>query len=206
MTLSAPHRRQLECRFCLLPGEKPIPSAQIVSTVKQRRWNCAFILARWKLARLQWLGAFVACLALLGFSLPASASLGGNVSTVETDRAQMNAHVQVKQRDSYEAHEIAMPGGTVVDEYVSADGTVFAVSWHGQFPPPMQQILGTYFQQYSAALETQSSTQPRMYGHRPLNIQQPGLVVETSGHMRAHAGRAYIPGLLPQGITVNQIQ
>ncbi|MGB0080450.1 MAG: DUF2844 domain-containing protein, partial [Terracidiphilus sp.] len=128
---------------------------------------------------------------LLGFSLPASASLGGNISSVETDRAQMRANVQVTQHDSYEVHEIAIPGGTVVDEYVSAEGTVFAVSWHGQFPPPMQQILGTYFQQYSAALQTQSSSQPKMYGHRPLHIQQPGLVVETSGHMRAHAGRAY---------------
>ncbi len=198
MTLSAPHRRQLECRFCLPPGEEPIPSAQIVSALQRRRWNCAFILQR--------LRVWVAGAVLLGFSLPASASLGGNVSTVETDRAQMNAHVQVTQHDSYEVHEIQMPGGTVVDEYVSADGTVFAVSWHGQFPPPMQQILGTYFKQYSAALQTQSSAQPKMYGHRPLNIQQPGLVVETSGHMRAHAGRAYIPGLLPQGIAVNQIQ
>jgi hypothetical protein len=30
--------------------------------------------------------------------------------------------------------------------------------------------------------------------------------VQTSGHMRAHSGRAYLPGLLPQGMTVNQIQ
>ena len=130
---------------------------------------------------------------LLGFSLPASASLGGNISSVETDRAQMRANVQVTQHDNYEVHEIATPGGTVVDEYVSAEGTVFAVSWHGQFPPPMQQILGTYFQQYSAACK-RVEPQPKMYGHRPLNIQQPGLVVEDR---RPHAGitpaRAYDP-------------
>jgi hypothetical protein len=143
---------------------------------------------------------------LLAMALPASASLGGNVSTVESDRAQMNARIQVTQHDAYAVHELEMPGGTVIDEYVSPGGTVFAVSWHGQFPPPMQQILGSLFQKYTAALQAQSNaTQPRIYGHRPLNIQEEGLVVETNGHMRAHAGRAYIPGMLPEGVTVDQI-
>jgi Protein of unknown function (DUF2844) len=159
-------------------------------------------LALSKPARSPWLGVGVAALALLGFSLPASASLGGHASSVESDRAQMNAHLQVTQRDSYEVHEIQAPGGTVVDEYVSAAGTVFAVTWHGEFPPPMEQILGMYFQQYSAALQAR----PRMYGHRPLNIQAQGLVVQTGGHVRAHFGRAYDPTLLPQGVTVNEIQ
>src|ERR1700734_272292 len=112
----------------------------------------------------RWLVMAVAITALMGFSLPASASLGGRASSVESDRAQMNASHQVMQHDTYEVHEMQEPGGTVVDEYVSATGTVFAVAWHGQFPPPMQQILGTYFEQYSAALQTR----PRMYGHRPL--------------------------------------
>ncbi len=114
----------------------------------------------------------------------------------------MNASVSVTSRDGYEVHEVQAPGGTVVDEYVSPSGTVFAVAWHGQFPPPMQQILGTYFEQYSAALQAR----PKIYGHRPVNIQEQGLVVQTGGHMRAHFGRAYDPTLLPQGFTVNQIQ
>ncbi len=119
----------------------------------------------------------------------------------------MNARVQVFEHDSYEIHEMQAPGGTVVDEYVSPEGKVFAVSWHGQFPPPMQQILGAYFQEYSAALQARSSkAQPKLYGHRPLNIQEQGLVVETSGHMRAHSGRAYIPDLLPPAMKVDQIQ
>ncbi len=114
----------------------------------------------------------------------------------------MKAGVQVAKRDAYEVHEIQTPSGTVVDEYVSAQGTVFAVTWRGPFPPPMQEILGTYFEQYSAAIKAQ----PRVYGHRPLHIQEQNLVVETGGHLRAHIGRAYVPGLLPQGVTVNQIQ
>ena len=96
-----------------------------------------------------------------------------------------------------------LPDGTVVDEYASSEGTVFAVTWHGQFPPQMQQILGSYFEQYADALQTQPA-QP--YGHRPLNIQIPGLVVQTSGHMRAHYGRAYLPDGLPAGVQADQIR
>jgi hypothetical protein len=144
---------------------------------------------------------------LLGFSLPASASLGDNVSSVEADRARMNASLKVMQQDAYSIHEIQDPGGTVVDEYVSPEGKVFAVSWRGQFPPQMQQILGTYFQQYAAALKAQwRPGQPRTYGHPPVDLQQPGLVVQTGGPVRAQFGRAYIPDQLPKGVNVNQIR
>jgi hypothetical protein len=206
MMSSPPLRRPLRRVFLSfgssIPQEESAPIAQDFKAVKQRGWKYSRVLARWKPARIQRLGAGIACLALLGFSLPASASLGGHASSIESDRAQMNARLQVTRYDTYEVHEIQAPGGTVVDEYVSAAGTVFAVTWRGQFPPPMEQILGTYFQQYSAALQAR----PRMYGHRPLNIQAQGLVVQTGGHMRAHFGRAYDPNLLPQGLTVNEIQ
>jgi len=199
MSQSAPHRRQV-CRLFSAPDEQSSPPNHISSVVTQRL--CAEALARWKRPRFQWLRLGAVGVLLLGISLPARASLGANVSSVESDRARMNASTKTMQHDAYEVREMEAPGGTVVDEYVSPEGTVFAVTWHGQFPPPMQQILGTYFQQYTAALQAQ----PKMYGHRPLNIQESGLVVQTGGHMRAHFGRAYIPDLLPQGVTVSQIQ
>jgi hypothetical protein len=139
----------------------------------------------------------------LTIAIPAFASLGGNVNSIETDRASMSASKTMTHATNYDIHEIQSPNGTVVDEYVSSQGTVFAVTWHGQFPPQMQQILGSYFQQYSDALQAQP-TQP--YGHRPLNIQKPGLVVQTSGHMRAHYGRAYVPDMMPAGLQVDQIR
>ncbi|MGH9563977.1 MAG: DUF2844 domain-containing protein [Terracidiphilus sp.] len=154
------------------------------------------------MACLRWLGIGIAAAVVLGSPLAAMASLGGSASTVEADRAHMKANVQVAKRGAYQVHEIQAPSGTVVDEYVSPQGTVFAVSWRGPFPPPMQEILGTYFKQYSTALQAQ----PHVYGHRPLHIQEQNLVVETGGHMRAHFGRAYVPSLLPQGVTVNEIQ
>ena len=201
MKLSAPLRRQV-CRLSPRPGEQSSSPLDLLGVGKRRRYHCAKAPAKWK-SRFKWLHVAAVGLLLFGISLPARASLGANVSSVESDRARMNASTRAAmQHEGYEVREVEAPGGTVVDEYVSLEGTVFAVTWHGQFPPPMQQILGTYFQQYSSALEAQ----PKICGHRPLNIQQPGLVVQAGGHMRAHSGRAYIPDLLPQGMTVNQIQ
>src|SRR5580704_9564609 len=168
MMLSPPPRRPLR-RFSLSPQSW---FARDLSPAKGLRSNCSSVLARSKQSRARWLVVAFVITALMGFSLPASASLGGRATSVESDRAQMNASHRVTQHDTYEVHEMQAPGGTVVDEYVSPAGTVFAVAWHGQFPPPMQQILGTYFDQYSAALQAR----PKMYGHRPVNIQEQGLV------------------------------
>jgi len=139
---------------------------------------------------------------MLGFCLPAMAALGGDVSSVEADRAQMKASIKVTQAETYSVQEIQAPGGTVIKEYVSPAGRVFAVAWHGPFFPDMPQILGAYFQPYSAALQAQ----PKHYGRRPLNIQQPGLVVQAGGHMRAYWGRAYVPEMMPQGVNADEIK
>ena len=143
---------------------------------------------------------------IFGFSVPAMASLGGNVGSIQADGAHMNANVTRTAGDTYETHQLQSPSGTVVNEYLSSSGTVFAVTWHGPFMPDMQQILGSYFQQYSAALWSQASSQPRQYGRHPLDIRQPGMVVQTGGHMRAHWGRVYIPALTPAGVSPEQLQ
>jgi len=138
----------------------------------------------------------------VGLSCPALAALGGDVTSVEADRAHLKAaSLAVRPAGAYEVHAIQAPGGTIISEYVSPAGRVFAVAWHGPFIPEMQQILGGYFQQYSAALGAK-----RPYGRRPLNIQQPGLVVETGGHMRAYVGRAYLPEMLPPGLKADEIK
>jgi hypothetical protein len=139
---------------------------------------------------------------LLGFSVPAMASLGGTAASIQADTAHMNASITRNSADAYEVHQLQSPTGTVVNEYLSSSGTVFAVTWHGPFMPDMQQILGSYFQPYSAAL----ASQPHQYGRHPLNIQQTGLVVQTGGHMRAHWGRVYVPALTPEGVSPEQFQ
>ncbi len=156
--------------------------------------------SRISLSTTSWTGIVLLMLAL---PLPALAALGGDVSSVQEDQAVMKGSLKTKQAEAYTIHEITAPGNTVVKEYVSPAGKVFAIVWHGQVIPNMQQLLGTYFDQYSQAAKAQRESHP---GHRPLNIQQPGLVFQNGGHMRAYVGRAYVPDMVPQGVNVDALQ
>jgi hypothetical protein len=139
----------------------------------------------------------------LGLCLPAFAALGGDLSSVQADQAHMKASLKTTAGQAYTLHEIKTEIGTVVHEFVSPDGRVFAVAWHGPSMPPLQQILGSYFQQYSAGVQAHHDPRVR---RSPLNIQEPGLVVQSSGHPRGYFGRAYVPGMLPPGVTLDQIR
>jgi Protein of unknown function (DUF2844) len=142
-------------------------------------------------------------LLLLALPLPALAALGGDVASVHEDQAQMKGSLKTTEGMTYTVHEIKAGTGTTVREYVSPGGEVFGVSWQGPFIPDMQQLLGSYFDAYTAAAQAQRSAHK---GRAPLNIQQPGLVVESNGHMRSYSGRAYDPEKLPQGVSANEIR
>jgi len=135
--------------------------------------------------------------------LPAFAALGGDVTSVHQDQAQMKGTLKTTQAGAYTVHEIKASAGIVVKGYVSPAGKVFAITWHGQFIPDMHQLLGTYFGQYVQAANAQRESH---VGRRPINIQQPGLVFQNGGHMRSYFGRAYVPNSVPQGVDVDALQ
>jgi len=137
------------------------------------------------------------------FCLPAMAALGGDLNSVQDDATQMKATVKIQHKQAYAIHQIADKNKTVVREFVSPDGRVFGVAWQGPFLPSLSQILGSYLQQYHDAVEQEHAKGP---GRHPLMIHQSGLVVETSGHMRAYYGRAYVPDLLPQGVAAEEVR
>jgi hypothetical protein len=141
-------------------------------------------------------------LLMLILPLPALAVLGGDVTSVQQDQAHMKGVLKTTQADAYAVHEIKVSVGTV-KEYVSPAGKVFAITWRGQVIPNMQQLLGTYFDQYAQAAKTQREGH---VGHRPLNIHQPGLVFQSGGHMRAYSGRAYVPAMVPQGVSPDALK
>jgi hypothetical protein len=142
-----------------------------------------------------------ASLALL--ALPAFAGLGEDSSSVEADQAHMQGERRITQASNYSVHEIKAPTGTIIREYVSASGQVFGVAWQGPWHPDMRQILASYFETYRQAAEAHANSHT---GRRPLVINQPDLVVRSGGHMRAFAGQAYVPALLPKGVTAATIQ
>jgi hypothetical protein len=142
-------------------------------------------------------------LVLLMLPLPAVASLGGDVTSVQSDQAKMQGSLRTSSNNSYTVHELQASTGVAVKEYVSPSGKVFAVTWQGPFHPDLRQLLGSYFDQFAQAEQAQRA---QRRGHGPVSIQQAGLVVQISGHMRSFVGRAYVPQMLPAGVHAEDIR
>ena len=133
---------------------------------------------------------------------PAFATLGEDVSTVRADQARIQATETIRQKSAYSIHELQSPSGMAVREYASPSGKVFAVAWHGPSMPNLKQLLGSHFQEYQQALQTQGQRVRR----GPVLVQLPDLVVELGGHMRDFRGRAYLPDQMPSGVRAEEIR
>jgi Protein of unknown function (DUF2844) len=151
-----------------------------------------------------WTGLMVG-MALAGITNPSSVfgALGGDVTSVEADRAKMEATMQTTSRQLYTVHEMHTANNVTVREFVSPAGKVFGVAWEGASRPDMKQLLGAYFDQYTQAVQKQKA---KRVGRGPLLIEQPGFVLQMSGHMRALAGRAYLPPLVPAGVRIEELR
>ena len=150
-----------------------------------------------------------AAMATLGGSAQSIAAdqraLGGQVRMLNQPRSSTGGRALQEQppapsSPAYTVEQISTPTGATVNEYLSPNGTVFAVSWRGPRPPDLSQLLGAYFAEYRTAAASPSAQR----GH--LLVQTENLVVETGGHMRDLRGRAYVPGLLPPGVSADEVQ
>jgi Protein of unknown function (DUF2844) len=141
-------------------------------------------------------------MSVLLWSLTSFASLGGNRSSVQADAVHFEGTLGTTHTPAYTLQEIKIPTGTVVREYVSSAGQVFAVSWQGPWPPDLKQLLGSHFEEFQQATPNPN----RRSGRAPLSVHTPSLVVEQGGHMRAFVGRAYLPNGLPAGVTAESIR
>lgn len=133
----------------------------------------------------------------------AFAELGGDVKSVERDRVKMKAAIALMQTDRYTVHEMTPASGATVREFATPEGKIFAVAWQGQFHPDYQQLLGSYFQQLQQATR---QSQARRARRAPVMIETPGFVFQSLGHLRGLAGRAYVPQMVPAGVSVEEIQ
>ena len=146
-----------------------------------------------------WVATFALC--TLGASVPCFATLGGDLSSVQQDRAHLKASLRVSPSTGYSVHELKAATGTTIREYATADGHVFGVSWQGPWRPDLRQLLGEYFADYEQAVKKKRT------GHNgPLSSSTSRVVIEMSGHPRAFYGRAYVPGLLPSNLASDEIQ
>ena len=132
-------------------------------------------------------------------SVPAWAALGGSVATVTADVQAFNGQHQLFSKVGYNLHQITTRGG-VVNEFVSSNGTVFGVSWQGQFHPDFRQLLGTHL------TDLQSGQRINAVGRRGVTIQNTDFVLVNVGHGHFFRGRAYIPSLVPANLTAEVVQ
>jgi len=138
-------------------------------------------------------------IACLGPSI-AAAALGEPETSIQADVAKFQGTVNTMEHLTYRVHEIDLPSGTVLREFVTQGGAVFAVAWHGPVIPNLRQALGKYFDNYVAAAKASP------VNHRRLDINQLDLVVHAAGHMRAFSGIAYLPQSIPGGVSVGELQ
>ena len=134
----------------------------------------------------------------------AFAALGGRAASVDADRVRVQgALMRIVRSDAYALHEIRSASGTMIREYVNSSGVVFAVAWDGPWLPDLRQVLGDQFDRYQAVMQ---SRQRGRTGLGAVVIDEPGLVVQMSGHPRAFKGRAYLPAQLPAGLALESIR
>jgi hypothetical protein len=129
----------------------------------------------------------------LGFSPNATAALGEGADSVAADQIRLQANLQVVQKENHTIHELQVPTGGNIRQFVAESGKVFAVSWSGGWRPNLRELMGKHYDRYLAAAK-----EKRM-GRGPVRIEIPGLVVVMGGHQRAFFGHAYLTDLMPKG-------
>jgi hypothetical protein len=145
--------------------------------------------------------ALAAAAALLRVT-PADAALGAPHASIAGDQATLAASIKATAHGAYTVHELTLPSGTLVREYDTAAGTVFAVAWNGPAKPNLSQLLGNYFADFVAA----AKSSPGPGGRNHLNLSRSDLVIQAGGHMRAYFGRAYLVGAIPAGVSRDELR
>ncbi len=140
-------------------------------------------------------------LAILGQSpsLPAAPSSIAGLSSMPSTGARIQGSTPATATELYTVREDQLENGTLVREYVSQNGVVFALTWTGPVLPDLKLMLGTYFNVFEAG-----AAQARKEGRRgmPALINQARLVLSSQGRMRDFYGYAYAPELVPSNVNI----
>ena len=148
-------------------------------------------------------GAWRAALAALalGSAAPAVAGLGEGRDVIAADRKALAARdAGAVFRPGY-AIERMESAANQVREFVSPAGVVFGVAWDGIAHPDLSRLLGSYAREVEKA-----TARPGATGRRRRLVRTDNAVVQTWGHMRSLHGRAFVPALVPPGVSTDEIR
>lgn len=142
-------------------------------------------------------------MAAVAMAEQAQAALGESADSVASDRKALSAVQRATTvRNGYTVQEFALDG-TFVREYVSPSGIVFGIAWNGLTYPDLTPLLGSYATEYQAALR-QTPRRPGLRRYQMVKTDR--IVVQKWGHMRNRQGRAYVPALVPPGVSIDEIK
>lgn len=144
------------------------------------------------------------CLLAIGslWVAQARACLGGDLTSVLDDAAELHATAQDTLLQQFQVEEIVSDNGMRVREFLDRKGIVFAVTWAGPAAPDLQRLLGTQFASYTTALTART----RLGLQRSVRVATPDLVVESVGHLRNFTGRAWLPAMMPTGVSTADLR
>jgi hypothetical protein len=134
---------------------------------------------------------------------PVWAVLGQYESSVSLDERALHGADRQEAHPGYRLHQITASDGSVVREYVSPAGLVFGVAWQSPRMPNLTQLLGSSITELQVTLQSRT---PGIPSRAPLIVQTPKLVFLSGGHLRSFHGYAYVPGLVPAGVSPEVVQ
>jgi hypothetical protein len=144
---------------------------------------------------------FAATLLLVGqHAQEAGAALGDDASAIVAEQARVGARLRMFQRAKYAMHELAMPTGTRLRQFVGESGKVFAVSWSGGWRPNLRDVMGAHYDRFIAG------TRGRRATRGIVRIELPGMVVVMGGRQRAFFGQVTLTDMLPAGLAPEDLR
>jgi hypothetical protein len=134
--------------------------------------------------------------ALAAGSLPAHATLGGDLSSVAADQSVMHAQASEVASAAYTDHVLRLPDGIIVHEFVNASGQVFQVTWSGRgHRPNMNQLLGAHVVRMQAPDHRSGPMS------RHAEVERADVVIHSAVRARFFTGSAHIPALIPSTLS-----
>jgi hypothetical protein len=133
----------------------------------------------------------------LGVAAAAEAGLGERPDSIVRDQKIVGARTHgVVRTAQYDLHELTAPTGGVLREYVSHEGTVFAISYHGPTMPDLKAVLGSSHSRYVAAVHANHRN------HHVINVVDSGVRLHIRKLARGFDVEATSPTLTPVGVVI----
>lgn len=134
---------------------------------------------------------------------PAHAVLGEPVASVHVDQMRLHGARRQSLGLRYQVHDITQADGSVLRQFATPSGVVFAVSWRSHLKPNLSSLLGVHYENYARA--TRAAAPGRGFTRRNA-IQAGDLVVTESQHLGFFSGQAFVRHLVPEGVDVNGLR